>query len=876
MEFPIWNNGSLGGGFWVALIATLHVYIAHLAVGGGLFLIAVEIWAGKNKSSHMLTYLRNHTRFFLLLTMVFGGVTGVGIWFTISVLSPAATSLLIREFVFGWATEWVFFIGEIVALLIYYYTMEKMERKKHILIGFLYFVFAWLSLVVINGIITFMLTPGQWTPGSFWAGFFNPSYWPALVFRTFAALMITGLFGFLTAFFVKDKETRNKLARFCGAWVVLPIILVFASGLWYLDAIPAEAKIMMEGRLPELAFFMDLIVYFGPAILILGIIASFKLPRVVQITLALILVILGQLFFGAFEFAREAARKPYLISDVMYSNSIPVASVETIMKDGYLKTAKWVKNKEVTEENKLDAGRELFVHQCLACHSQGGVMNAIEKRISKYNHLGMNAALRGLGKVNGYMPHFLGLDSEREALAAFLVEVVLKKEKGKEFQAEIEELEFEMPTFDPDEDQYVLLAWNKLGMHCITDTGGRWLILPPANNLNAILIKRGDTPEIVTEGIEIHYQVEAGFENPSAHVDFWNNAEALFGAKLEKNKGLTGNGLSGVMKLAEDGSHFHIDKIPIVPYHDNGTFNPYPLFTIKAVAVDTGEELMATKTVAPTSTETGCANCHGGNLYENGMPGISHIAADDILAVHDRMSGTKLVQQVKEGKPVLCQSCHADPALGTEGKPELLNMSAAIHGFHANYMGGMSEQACNSCHPSGSGGYTRCMRGYHNDMGITCVDCHGHIEEHALSLLSAEKAAGKPGADRLMKHLNVVQLDDKADIKPRTPWLNEPDCLGCHVDFQTPEEYGAFNNWVESFDELYRNRKDDMDALMCIACHGSTHAIYPATNPFGNGRDNIQPLQYMGEARAIGGGNCLICHTEKKDWSGHHDNMIKD
>ena len=35
-----------------------------------------------------------------------------------------------------------------------------MTARDHLIVGWIYFVAAWLSLVVINGIITFMLTPG--------------------------------------------------------------------------------------------------------------------------------------------------------------------------------------------------------------------------------------------------------------------------------------------------------------------------------------------------------------------------------------------------------------------------------------------------------------------------------------------------------------------------------------------------------------------------------------------------------------------------------------------------------------------------------------------------------------------------------------------
>jgi hypothetical protein len=63
-------------------------------------------------------------------------------------------------------------------------------------VGWVYFVAAWASLVIINGIITYMLTPGRWlqTHG-FWDGFFNPTYWPSLVLRTGMAIVLAGMFG---------------------------------------------------------------------------------------------------------------------------------------------------------------------------------------------------------------------------------------------------------------------------------------------------------------------------------------------------------------------------------------------------------------------------------------------------------------------------------------------------------------------------------------------------------------------------------------------------------------------------------------------------------------------------------------------------------
>ena len=39
MNYPVWEIPIFGGGLLVTIIATVHVYIAHFAVGGGLFLV---------------------------------------------------------------------------------------------------------------------------------------------------------------------------------------------------------------------------------------------------------------------------------------------------------------------------------------------------------------------------------------------------------------------------------------------------------------------------------------------------------------------------------------------------------------------------------------------------------------------------------------------------------------------------------------------------------------------------------------------------------------------------------------------------------------------------------------------------------------------
>ena len=98
MNYPVWFLPETGGGFLIALIAILHVFVSHFAVGGGLYLIYAEKKGLRENSQPILDFTKRHARFFLLVTMVFGSITGVGIWFIIALVNPAATSLSYPQF----------------------------------------------------------------------------------------------------------------------------------------------------------------------------------------------------------------------------------------------------------------------------------------------------------------------------------------------------------------------------------------------------------------------------------------------------------------------------------------------------------------------------------------------------------------------------------------------------------------------------------------------------------------------------------------------------------------------------------------------------------------------------------------------------------
>ncbi len=873
MNYPVWELYAAGGGFLIAVIAVVHVYVAHFAVGGGLFLVLLEAKGHRENSPEILRFVRQHTKFFMLLTMVFGSLTGVAIWFVIALISPSVTSTLIHTFVFGFATEWVCFIGEIVALLIYYYTFEKMEGKKHLQMGLLYFLFAWLSLFFINGIIGFMLTPGKWLEtGNFWHGLFNPSFWPSLSFRTTLALIITGIFGLFTAVFVNNINVRQKIIKFCALWLLIPLIFLGLSALWYINTLPVDVQEMILNNSPETIiynkwFYIISLVLFG-----FGLVMMIKVPIFIQKPLAFILLVLGLFYIGSFEMIREAGRRPFLIYGHTFSNAIRTNAYNDINTQGILKTAKWVRHSDISKANELIAGKDIFKLLCISCHSVNGPMNDILPLTKKYTLFGMDSFLSGMGKINTYMPPFAGTHQERQALAKFIVQELNEKVEQKKPFSQIQK-PISIPPFDKEKAEYVLLAWNDLGIHFFSDCSPYFSLLLPGNTLHAQLIRRGELPEVITEDVELTYDIEKGFEAPSTQIPLWNVSNALLGKRLPKDLGLTGNGLKGTMKRSGQENFFYTDLIPVAPYDDKGEFLPYPTIRITAKSPESGAILAKTTATVPVSTELGCKNCHGGTFRKNNIAGISDQTARDILFAHDKNSHTTLLKQAKKGEPKQCQACHKDSFVNKDGNSNLLNLSAAIHGWHAQYLTNRGSEACHQCHPSDAMGATTFFRGQHAEI-FDCADCHGFMEDHALSLLKTEKK--KKGALKLMTHLKPRKVANIKDINPRKPWVNEPDCLNCHVDFNTPDsdEITAFNKWTENKSDLFQNRLDDMETIRCEACHGSPHAIFPAWNKFGKNRDNIQPTQYNEHSDTIGAKNCKLCHIVDMEDSGHHENQL--
>lgn len=416
MQFPVWDL-PLAHGLLIALVAVPHVFVAHIAVGGGLYLVITETLARRRHETRLLSLLELHSRFFLLLTLVFGAMTGVGIWFTIGLTNPAGTSSLIHTFVWGWAAEWCFFLIEILAALFYVYGWRRLSPRLHLTMGWIYFAAAWASLFIINGIITFQLSPGEWLQTrSFADGFFNPTFWSSLVLRTSWAFALAGLFGLWTATHRQAGSWKLWLNRYSALWAVIGIVGTAAATLWWWSDVPTQAQALTRGAMPIatlvthwtpiLAGVLLLVVIAGPLL------AARRTPRVV----AVLALALGLVTFGFGEWVREGIRKPWVIHGYLYSNGVRADEVETIRQNGVLASAPWT-NSAVTDS--LAIGEEIFRVSCQNCHSRDGY-NGLAQRIERWQPALTTAMIERQEYMRRSMPPWMGTPSEARALALYL------------------------------------------------------------------------------------------------------------------------------------------------------------------------------------------------------------------------------------------------------------------------------------------------------------------------------------------------------------------------------------------------------------------------------------------------------------------------
>ncbi len=418
MNYPVWEL-EFGPGLLIAIVAILHVYVSHFAIGGGLFLVVTEHFAYRKGDEALRNYLVTHSRFFILLTLVFGAISGVGIWFTIGLISPAGTSALIHIFLWGWAIEWALFLVEIAAAILYYQTWDRIPRKTHLAVGWVYFGAAFLSLVVVNGIVAFMLTPGDWLDTrQFTDGFFNPTYWPSLWTRSAICVALAGVYALLTGTFIQQVASRARLVRYAGIWAFVGVSLTIPAMAWYHHRLPMGRDDLFAGAQPAAALAADVLGWVGVALLAL-LLLPILFPRHFGKTAAVVVATVALVGFGAGEWVREAVRKPYVINGYLYANGLrPDESIEMAASGGVLANALWVETRNAAPE--ASVGKDIFRVVCRSCHTLGGY-NGLREPLAGLDEEFVFELIGRLDLLRGQMPPFPGTDLERRAVAKYLV-----------------------------------------------------------------------------------------------------------------------------------------------------------------------------------------------------------------------------------------------------------------------------------------------------------------------------------------------------------------------------------------------------------------------------------------------------------------------
>jgi hypothetical protein len=409
---------------------------------------------------------------------------------------------------------------------------------------------------------------------------------------------------------------------------------------------------------------------------------------------------------------------------------------------------------------------------------------------------------------------------------------------------------------------YQVFAFNDLGMHCYDSDFSVFSILPLFNVVNAQVIQKGASPQILSETLSVTYKAMAdptGSINitSAGKTDFWDYVLPLFGAAVPVDEGLLGAKMPGAGNPAQPfhsktgfSDWFSAEGIPITAVDDSLKTNPFPLMMVQAANAGSSETIAALPVVVPVSDEMACGACHNTGSEAASLPDVQWSTSTDlaiqyrenILILHDYRSGTDLVNS----QPVLCASCHYSPALDLAGTgpvgPQLTNkyMSRATHGFHASRIltPPASGNICFYCHP---GEKTKCARGAMETAGLDCLNCHGN-------LYAVGQAGRKPWSD--LPRCESCHTGDAVSnignqIIGRTTYTDSPGVATFII--------AANKRFAEQAGTLYRNSTGHND-VACGSCHGSPHAIWPSRDA----NDNLAATTLQGHDGMII--ECTACH----------------
>lgn len=445
--YPTFYVPEIGTAWVMGIIGVIHVVASHTSVGASFLFALLETVAYRNNRPQLLEFIKQYGMLLLIFSYVIGSITGVGIWYTITIASPRGVSGLIHNFVWIWAAEWVYFTVEVIGVYALIYLLGKIDAKSHLKLTWSFALASWGTMLLIVGILSFMLWPGHaawYQTGSTNDAFYNLNFFAHLGTRTGSMLVIAALVGLIVASRLSDLLLRKEVTRLLAPIGLGGGLFAVMMFLYYLQTLPPNARIMLSSHLLPI-YAQSMVAVF--VVTTLYLLFAWWKPALVHVTLAVTVFIFVSIA-GVWpeERMRESMRKPFVVGQYIYGNQVIARDVpgkgiinemQSIAEQGLLKLHFFIPDRlrTITPDNKLEVGQLLTRIACANCHAlePGAPLRNLPDKLHRATDADLIAAfLQGPLKhgTQPYMPKIDLPEPEIQAIAAYLAAVNAGKDYG--------------------------------------------------------------------------------------------------------------------------------------------------------------------------------------------------------------------------------------------------------------------------------------------------------------------------------------------------------------------------------------------------------------------------------------------------------------
>ena len=434
--YPLFYFPQIGSAWLMGITGAIHIMASHTSVGAALLFAFLAHKAYKEDRPELYEYMRKYGMFLLIFSYVVGSITGPGIWNTATVASPRGISALIHNFVWVWATEWVFFVVEVIGVFVLVYTIGKIDRKTHLKITYMFALASVSTLFLIIGIISFMMWPGSDTwyqTGSASDAFFGINTFPHMFIRLGFMIVMSAVVGFIISGNVKEVALRAEMTRKLSVIGMIGGVVILMSFLWYVQTLPQSALDLFHTVLWPVNGTSRIMTV---SIIAAYLLFAFALPKMINVPVATaMLAVVLVLGIWPGEKMRESMRKPYVAGRYVYSNQIIGRDVagkhiksemNIIAEKGLLTVSPFIPERlrTITPENQLEAGKLIAKLACSNCHAleKGAAYRPLPDRFPGQDAQTIEIVLTDVIATGtfSYMPPIKLPEHETKALAAWL------------------------------------------------------------------------------------------------------------------------------------------------------------------------------------------------------------------------------------------------------------------------------------------------------------------------------------------------------------------------------------------------------------------------------------------------------------------------